>query len=227
MTRIDSLKLLKLSISPLNSGSWCYIRMQFQMMTVIKSCIKLFLSLCDWEAHPPKGKLYAKYTVCVREGKHGHFEEVTGKLPFLSLYHDKFLVQQIDELVCDFFSSCTIWFRKMTPFFVTLYHDKFLVQQMNLFVTSAHVQSDSEKWLPFLFSYIMTNSWCNRWTCQWTWAHVQSDSENWLHHENYFHQTFIELFLIIGCVLLQIIIGSRHWPGAVFTTSSEISLLRS
>ncbi|XP_059444066.1 BTB/POZ and MATH domain-containing protein 1-like isoform X3 [Corylus avellana] len=34
-----------------------------------KSCIKLFLSLCDWKAHPPKGKLYAKYTVCVREGK--------------------------------------------------------------------------------------------------------------------------------------------------------------
>jgi hypothetical protein len=51
-----------------------------------KSCIKLFLSLCDWEAHPPKGKLYAKYTVCVREGKVGHFEEVTGKLPFWSSY---------------------------------------------------------------------------------------------------------------------------------------------
>jgi hypothetical protein len=49
--------------------------------------MKLFLSLCDWETHPPKGKLYAKYTLLVRDRKvGGNLQDVTGKLPFLLSY---------------------------------------------------------------------------------------------------------------------------------------------
>jgi hypothetical protein len=52
-----------------------------------KIYIKLFLSLGDWEVPPPKGKLYARYTLRVKDqrsppGKHA---ELTGELS-LQLY---------------------------------------------------------------------------------------------------------------------------------------------
>ena len=86
MTTIDLLLWLKLPISPLK-----HRELKLYPKAVSnqdgKIYFRLFLSLGDWEVAPPKGRLYAKYTLRVKDqrslGKHA---ELTGELNLLLSY---------------------------------------------------------------------------------------------------------------------------------------------